>query len=126
MLGWLAQTVRFDVSYTFSRIAQHSASPTESAMKAVRTYFAYLNRSKHYCISAQIHADYVDSVATLHKCSLEPDDWPFMADSDHAGNAEVQNRHRSQNVLIIKLNGAPVMSLRVQGIVCHVRLTTYW
>ena len=23
MLGWLAQTVRFDVSYTCSRIAQH-------------------------------------------------------------------------------------------------------
>ena len=54
MLGWLAQTVRVVVSYTYSRIAQHSASPTESAMKAVRTDFAYLNQSKHYCISAQI------------------------------------------------------------------------
>ena len=54
MLGWLAQTARFDVSYTFSRIAQHSASPTDSAMKAVRTVFAYFKRSKYYCISAQI------------------------------------------------------------------------
>ena len=35
MLRWLAQTVRFDVSYAFSRIAQHSASPTKSTMKAV-------------------------------------------------------------------------------------------
>ena len=56
MFGWLAQTVRFDVSYAFSPIAQHSASPTESAMKAVHdivsTAFDYLNRSKHYCISA--------------------------------------------------------------------------
>ena len=47
MLGWFAQTVRVDVSYTYSRIAQHGASPTESAMKAVRTAFAYLNQSKH-------------------------------------------------------------------------------
>ena len=45
MLRWLAQTVRFDVSYTFSRIAQHSASPTEPAMaqEAVRTDFAHLS-----------------------------------------------------------------------------------
>ena len=74
MLGWLAQTVRVDVSYTYSCIAQHSASPTESAMRAVRTAFAYLNQSKHYCISAQIYADDVDIVASLDKCSLEPED----------------------------------------------------
>ena len=34
MLGWLAQTVRCDVSYAYSRIGQHSANPTTSAMKA--------------------------------------------------------------------------------------------
>ena len=78
-------------------------------MKAVRTAFAYLNQSKHYCISAQIYADDVDIVATLDQCSLEPEEWSFMADADHAGNAEVQNRRRSQNGLIIKLNRAPVM-----------------
>ena len=32
-----------------------------------------------------------------------------MVDSDHAGNAEVQNKRRSQNGLIIMLNKAPVM-----------------
>ena len=116
MLGWLAQSVRFDVSYAFSRIAQHSVSPTESAMKAVRTAFAYLKKTKHYCISAcssassaQIYADdvdiVVDIVATLDKCSLQPEDWSFMVDFDHAGNAEVQNRRRSQIGLIIKLTG---------------------
>ena len=72
MLGWLAQTMRRDVSYTYSRIAQHSAPPTESAMKAVRTSFDYLEQSKHYGISAQIYADDVDIMATLDKCSLEP------------------------------------------------------
>ena len=57
------------VSLNTLNIAQHSASPMESAMKAaaVRTAFAYLNRSKHYCISAQICADDVDIVATLDK-----------------------------------------------------------
>ena len=112
MLGWLALTVRCDVSYTYSRITQQSASPTESAMKAVRTAFAYPNKSKHFCISAQIHDDndIVDIMATLDKCSLEPEEWSFMVDSDHAGNAhEVQNKRRSQNGLIIKLNEAPVM-----------------
>ena len=61
-------------------------------MKAVRTALAYLNQSKHYCISAQIYADDVDIVATLDKCSLEPEEWSFMVDADHAGNAKVQNR----------------------------------
>ena len=58
-------------------------------MKAVRTAFAYLNQSKHYCISAQIYADDVDIMATLDKCSLEPEEWSFMVDSGHAGTAEV-------------------------------------
>ena len=92
MLGWLAQTIGFDVSYTYSCIAQHSASPTESAMKAVRAVFTYLNQSKHYCISAQICADDVDIMATLDKCSLELEEWSFMVNSDHAGNAEIQNK----------------------------------
>ena len=97
MLGWLAQTVRVDVSYTYSRIAQHSASPTESAMKAVRTAFAYLNQSKHYCISAQRYAEDVEIVASLDKCSLEHAERSFMVDADHAGNAEVQNRRMNSS-----------------------------
>ena len=32
-----------------------------------------------------------------------------MVDSDHVANAEVQNKRRSQNGLIIKVNNAPVM-----------------
>ena len=80
-------------------------------MKAVHTDFAYLNQSKHNCISAQIYAGGVDIVATLSldKCSLEPEDWPFMVDADHSGNAKAQTRRRSQNGLIIKLNRAHEM-----------------
>ena len=32
-----------------------------------------------------------------------------MTDSDHAGNAEIQNRRRSQNGLCVTLNNAPVL-----------------
>ena len=56
-----------------------------------------------------MYDDDVDMVATLDQCSLEPEEWSIMVDADHAGNAEVQNRRRSQNGLIIKLNRAPVM-----------------
>ena len=92
MLGWLTQTIRFVVSYTYSQTAQHSTSPTDSAMKAVCTASAYFSKSKHFCISAQIYADDVDIMAMLDKCSLEPEEWSFMADSDHAGNTEVQSK----------------------------------
>ena len=34
---------------------------------------------------------HVDIVASLDKCSLEPEDWSFMVDSNHAGNTEVHD-----------------------------------
>ena len=92
MLGWLAQTVRFDVSYTYNQIVQPSASPMESAMKAVHTVFAYLLQSKHYYISAQIYTDDVDIMAMLDKLALDTDEWSFMVDLDHASNTKVQNK----------------------------------
>ena len=47
-------------------------------MKAVRTAFAYLLQSKHFCISAQIYADDVDIMDQLNKLGLDPDVWSFM------------------------------------------------
>ena len=47
MLGWLASTVRLDVAYAFSRIAQHCATPTESALNTVYKAFAYLRDTHH-------------------------------------------------------------------------------
>ena len=35
--------------------------------------------------------------------------WQFFCDSDFAGNAEEQNRRRSQNCLIATCDGAPVL-----------------
>lgn len=40
--GWLAITMRADISLAHSRQAQHSANPTESAMVSVIHTFGYL------------------------------------------------------------------------------------
>ena len=96
MLGWLANTVRMDVAYAYSRIAQHSASPTVAALKAVRGVFAYLLATKSKAITIPLATvdrevfDYADQ-------PTQSKSFRFCSDTDHAGNAEVQNRRRSQN-----------------------------
>ena len=96
MLGWLANTVRMDVAYAYSRIAQHSASPTVAALKAVRGVFAYLLATKSKAITIPLGTvdrevfDYADQ-------PKQSKSFRFCSDTDHAGNAEVQNRRRSQN-----------------------------
>ena len=50
MLGWLAQTVRPDVAYAYSRIGQHAANPTTSSMNAVSRAFHYLINNKYRCL----------------------------------------------------------------------------
>ena len=55
MLGWLASTVRLDVAYAYSRIAQHCAAPTIDALKAVYKAFAYLRDTKNLCLAAEIY-----------------------------------------------------------------------
>ena len=57
----------------------------------------------HKCLFGSLAAA-VGIVAALVTCSLEPDTWSFMVDSN-----EVQTQQRSQNSLIIKLDGASVM-----------------
>jgi len=47
----------------------------------------------------------ITSASEQHQETL----WEFYSDSDHAGNKEVQNRMRSQNGLLARYNGAPVM-----------------
>ena len=108
MLGWLAQTVRCDVSYSFSRLGQHCASPTHSALKAVKKVFSYLYETKDLGIRAPLYFEDQHIVAINHKPYASVDAWRFYSDSDHAGNSEVQNRRRSQNGLVITHNDAPV------------------
>ena len=98
-LGWLVNTGRPDVAHTHSRIAQHMANPTESALEAVKRCFAYLKGT----------ADL--GLASMRSSDLDAKEyhWEFYCDSDFAGNCEVQNRRRSQNGYIALLNGAPVL-----------------
>ncbi len=108
MLGWLAQTVRCDVAYTYSRIAQHSAKPTKAAMQAVIRAFRYLYQTRTLALSAPFAAP-DRSVTNATDRQGHTSLWRFFSDSDHAGNAELQNRRRSQNGGVITLNGAPVL-----------------
>jgi hypothetical protein len=108
MLGWLAQTVRCDVAYSFSRLGQHCASPTHSALKAVKKVFSYLYETRDLGIRAPLYFEDQHIVAINHKPYASVDAWRFYSDSDHAGNSEVQNRRRSQNGLVITHNDAPV------------------
>ena len=108
MLGWLAQTVRCDVAYAFSRLGQHCANPTHSALKAVKKVFSYLYETRDLGIRAPLYFD-DQHIAEINYEPYRPvDAWRFYCDSDHAGNSEVQNRRRSQNGLVITHNDAPV------------------
>ena len=119
MLGWLAQTGRPDVAYCYSRIGQHSANPSSSALQAVLRAFQYLLQHKTLSLSAPFGMPDRDLSSETGPWSVSPEgvhEWMgdpqqgfrFYTDSDHAGNTEIQNRRRSQNGMIIVYNGAPV------------------
>ena len=110
MLGWLANTTRLDVSYAYSRVAQHSANPTKSALDTVYRIFQYLESSKTYCLASNLYGKDIDvNNAASNVNNNEQDLWRFFTDSDHAGNAEIQNRRRSQNGLVVTYNGCPIL-----------------
>jgi hypothetical protein len=98
-LGWLVNTGRPDVAHTHSRIAQHMANPTESALEAVKRCFVYLKGTADLGLASMRNSDL--NAKEFH--------WEFYCDSDFAGNSEVQNRRRSQNGYIALLNDAPVL-----------------
>ena len=108
MLGWLAQTVRCDVAYAFSRLGQHCANPSHSALKAVKKVFSYLYETKDLGIRAPLYLEDQHIVEINYEPYNAVNAWRFYSDSDHAGNSEIQNRRRSQNGLVITHNDAPV------------------
>ena len=105
MLGWLANTSRVDVAYAYSRIAQHAAKPTQAAMKAVLKVFSYLAGTKDLCLQGRTFTPDIDTTSIIGNNMDIEDVWEFYTDSDHAGNAEDQNRRRSQNGMACLLNG---------------------
>ena len=108
MLGWICNTVRMDVSYAFSRVAQHSATPSQSALKTVHNVFKYLQNTSDLSICINSGLEDQD-IMSAPKHTLPADEWVFYSDTDHAGNKEKQNKRRSQNGLTGTLNGAPIL-----------------
>ena len=93
--GWLANTVRVDGKYAHSRIAQHISKPTKGLLKATKHLLQYYKANKDYVLAQPLHSH----------CDPR---WAFRSDSDHAGNAEPQNRRRSQNGCVAINGEAPI------------------
>ena len=112
MAGWLQITGRPDIAQTCSRLGQHQANPTESALSALEYLFRYLKGAKFWCLSGPLHApdkDIKTSVLFSHYADEhEQFGWKFCVDTDFAENAEKQNKHRSQIGILGMLNGVPV------------------
>ena len=94
MLGWLASTVRLDVAYAYSRIAQHCAAPAINALKAVYKAFAYLRDTKNLRLAAEIYEGNHDAKDLARRQGDPINVFRFLVDADHAGNAEEQNRRK--------------------------------
>ena len=112
MVGWLNMTCRLDIAHAYSRLGQHQASPTESAIEALRHCYRYIIGSKNWGLSGSIHKpDQVLSqpiFADLGGVVNDQYGWQFFIDTDFAGNAEVQNKRRSQVGILALLNSVPV------------------
>ena len=118
MLGWLAQTVRPDVAYAYSRIGQHAANPTTSSMNAVSRAFRYLLDNKYRCLRAPLHEQDRPVANITMALKAQPCAWRFFCDSDQGGNAEQQNKRRAQSGLMVTYNGMPVMWSSKASSVC--------
>ena len=53
-IGWLVNTGRPDIAHAHSRVAQHMASPTTSAMDAVKRIMAHLKGAKDWCLGVPL------------------------------------------------------------------------
>ena len=107
MLGWLVNTARPDLAYAHSRIAQHAANPTEASWHALMHVMRYCRGAAHWCLSVKLNRDDMDVNKIIGDWQPKHDDWECYSDSDLGGNAEIQNKRRSQNGAIIMRGGAP-------------------
>ena len=97
-IGWLASTIRPDLSYTFSRLGQHLAKPTINAMKALMHTLRYVAGTKSAALIMPLDVEVKTS----------ENRFSFFSDSDHAGNSEIQNLRRSQSGRLAQMNGTPI------------------
>ena len=76
-----------------SRISQYMSKPNLGMYKAVRHALLYCANTANYC---------------LHQPHDENAAWTFFSDSDHAGNAEPDNKRRSQLAFTAMYGKAPI------------------
>jgi hypothetical protein len=106
---WLVITGRPDVAYAQSRIAQHMSAPTESAWMHAVHMFRYLKGTADLALAAPLFTNDIDLTIPNNGKSEYQGYWQLYTDTDHAGNAEVQNKRKSQNGTLATQQGAPVM-----------------
>ena len=53
-IGWLVNAGRPDIAHAHSRVAQHVASPTTSAMDAVKRIMACIKGAKDWCLGVPL------------------------------------------------------------------------
>ena len=93
MIGWLAGTGRPDLKFVHSRIAAYMSAPCAGALQAVNHAIQYCAQTKSLC---------------LFQPSGHEDSWHHFSDSDHAGNAEPNNKRKSQLGYVSFMGRTPV------------------
>ena len=109
MVGWLTNCFRADLSYSYSRIAQHMATPTEGGYQKLLWVARYLKGTYHY------------GAFTPNRKPGEPTQWRFFTDSDLASDRSVQNKGKSRSGYICLANGFPICykSKTTSVAMCH-------
>ena len=111
-IGWCAITARAEVKHTHSRISRYMAAPNESAMEHAEHCLAYLSSTRRWSLSAKLWDDdpiYYDIMPGGEKVAVLQYGWTFYSDSDFAGNAEVNNKRKSQTGYLARCGEGLVM-----------------
>ena len=95
-IGWLVNTLRPDLAYTFSRLGSHLSQPTVSARQALKQALRYIKGTKPYKLSMKLRVDQGPT-----------DIYEMIVDSGHGSNAELNNKRKSQTGEIATPNDVP-------------------
>jgi hypothetical protein len=88
------------------------AAPNESAMEHAEHCLAYLSSTRKWSLSAKLWDDdpiYYDIMPGGEKVAVLQYGWTFYSDSDFAGNAEVNNKRKSQTGYLARCGEGLVM-----------------
>ena len=96
-IGWLANCLRCDLSYTYSMLAQSMQKPLAKHMAQVKHAARYLKGTSNFAfINRQDE-------------SFQENSWKFYTDTDHAGDVSPDTKRKSRFGYIATVNGFPVL-----------------